>query len=194
MKVGIIADGQAEAAALGFLVERMRMANCVPLKPLYADMQPYAPAAQVVKASESRIKILAQRGVDRFVVLLDRESNVACPGDFSASLESAYRRAGFGNVVVVIKNRAFENWLVGDPEAIRSIGGRNRVEVSDRMLERIRTSGADGVNAIAILNGCIKSGYCKRSDAIEICKRLDPEIAQRNSRSFRKFVKELRGS
>lgn len=191
MRVGIIADGQAESQALGFLVERMRSSGCLPLKPLYADMQPYAPPAQIVRASESRIKVLAQKSAERFIVLLDREQNEACPGVFAQTLQAAYQGHGYLNVSVVIKNRCFENWLIGDPAALRGIGGRNRVDVSDRILERIRASGADGVNGLAVLNGCIKDGYCKRSDAIEICKRIDPQVVAANSRSFRKFVKVL---
>lgn len=193
MRVGIIADGQAESQALGFLVERMRTQGCLPLKPLYADMQPYAPPAQIVRASESRIKVLAQRDAERFLVLLDREQNESCPGEFAHRLQATFQKSGYLNVSVVIKNRAFENWLVGDPAALRGIGGKNRVDVSDRIVERIRSSGADGVNGLAVLNGCIKDGYCKRSDAIEICKRIDPATVADNSRSFRKFMKELYG-
>lgn len=188
MRVGIIADGQAEAQALAFLVSRMVRSGRVVLKPVYADMQPYAPFPQIVRAAESRIGLLSQRGADRYVVLLDREQNQDCPGAYAARVKAEFKRMGHLNVEVVLKNRAFENWLVADLRSVAKAQPR-RVKLRDRIVQRIEQSGADSVNAIAVLNGCISEGYSKRSDAIAICKSIDPSTAEKFSRSFRRFAK-----
>lgn len=190
MKIGIIADGQAEAQALQHLMDKLARKNLQFLRPVYADMQPYAPLAQIVRASESRISLLGQRGADRYIVLLDRESNEECPGEFAARLQGAFSKGGHERVKVVLKNRAFENWLIGDPRAFCR-GAHRRIEIADRVIQRIESAGSDGVNALAVLNGCVAAGYNKRSDAIEICKMINPEIVGKNSRSFRKLLKEI---
>lgn len=190
MKIGIIADGQAEAQALDFLLAKLRREGIQFLKPVYADMQPYAPAPQIVRASESRIHLLTQRGADRFIVILDRENNDECPGDFSCRIKREFHRRGHENTSVVLKNRAFENWLIGDPRSLQR-GAHRRIVISDRVVQRIEVSGADSLNAVAVLDGCIDDGYNKRTDAIDICKLIDPDVIQRHSRSFRKFVKEI---
>lgn len=190
MKIGIVADGQAEAQALEHLVARVRCEGVSLLKPLYADMQPYAPPPQIVRASEARLQLLSQRGAVRHLILLDRESNEECPGDFALRLEREFHRRGYLEARVVLKNRAFENWLIGDPRSLDR-GASRRIQIKERMIERIEKSGADNVNALAILNGCIADGYNKRADAIEICKTIDPVRVAENSRSFRKLIKEL---
>lgn len=189
MKTGIISDGSAEAVALEHLVVKMKCGGFTPLRPVYADMQPYAPPAQIVKAAESRIKMLSQRGAQRHIVLLDREENKECPGEFSTKLSLEFTNKGYSNVSVVLKDRAFENWLVADLEAVAKSYGK-RGSFADRIIDRVRHSGADRVNAIAILNGGIAEGYSKRSDAITICKAVSPEVVAKYSRSFRKFMKE----
>jgi hypothetical protein len=191
MKFGIVADGSAEAQALEHLVAKMRGDRISFLRPIYADMQPYAPLPQIVKASEARLNLLIQRGANQCIVLLDREANDDCPGDFSLRLQAEYRQRGFGNVSVVIKNRAFENWLIADPQSL-SRGAHRRIQINDRIVRRIEGSGADSLNAVAVLEGCINGGYHKRSDAIELCKLIDLAVAARNSRSFRKFLKSMR--
>jgi len=188
MRIGIIADGQAEAQALEHLVCRMARSGRIVLKPVYADMQPYAPFPQIVRAAESRIGLLSQRGAQRYIILLDREQNEDCPGKYAARIQSEFNRMGHGNVDVVLKNRAFENWLVADLRSIARAQPK-RIKLTDRIVQRIEQSGADNVNALAVLNGCISDGYSKRSDAIAICKTIDPATAQRFSRSFRRFAK-----
>lgn len=187
MRTGIISDGSAEAQALEYLFARMRCNNFNPLKPVYADMQPYSPIPQIVRAAQSRIALLSQRGAERNLVILDREGNADCPGDFALRLRNEFVKKGVQNVAVVMKNRCFENWLIADmPSLVR--GAHRRIAVNERIIERISKVGADNVNALAILNDCVKDGYNKRRDAIEICKIVDPEVLARNSRSFRKFV------
>lgn len=189
MKIGIVVDGSAEAQALEHVVAKLRGERISFFRPLYADMQPYAPLPQIVRASEARLNLLTQRGAHKVVVILDRENNSDCPGDFADRLQREYRGKGH-EVSVVLKNRAFENWLIGDPRSLMR-GAHRRIEVNDRIIQRIEQTGSDNVNAMAILNGCIRDGYNKRSDAIELCKLLNPDRVAQNSRSFRKFIKTL---
>ena len=191
MKIGIIADGQAEAQALGFLVERVKCGSASLIKPLYADMQPYAPLPQVVQAALGRLDFLTRRGADKCIILLDRENNQDCPGDYSTKLEMEFKKVGFQNVTVVMKDRTFENWLIADPRTLAKGGGK-KISISDRIVERIEKVGADRINAIGVLDGVFKDGYHKRIDAIELCKKIDPDMVGRNSRSFRKLIKEMR--
>lgn len=188
MKTGIISDGSAEAVALEHLLAKMKGNTFIPLKPVYADMQPYAPLSQIVKAAESRITILNSRGAERNIVILDREDNRECPGEFSAKLSLEFQKKGYPNVKVVLKDRAFENWLVADLEAVARVYGRRGN--FGRVIDRVKASGADRVNAIAILRNGMENGYDKRADAIAICKAVSPDVVARYSRSFRKFMKE----
>lgn len=189
MRTGIISDGSAESIALEHLVNRMKAACFVPLRPLYADMQPYAPPSQIFKAAESRLRILNQRGAERHVIVLDREDNDSCPGELAKSIRAEFAKQGHANVSVVLKDKAFENWLIGDLPAVARAYGK-RAKFGDRILGRVESSGADRLNAFTILKDGIEGGYSKRADAIQICKAIDPVEVSRRSRSFKKFMKE----
>ena len=187
MSLGIVCDGTAEALALQELVGRLRSRGQPILRPIYADMQPLAPLAQIVGAAKPKLSLLSQRGANRFVVVLDRENQRGCPGELAANLRSYFARENF-DVSVVLKDRAFENWLISDPGSLqRKV---KKVNFSDRIVQRIERSGADSLSAITLLNECVGGGYSKRRDAIAFCGLIDPQVASRNSRSFRKFIKE----
>lgn len=48
------------------------------------------------------------------------------------------------------------------------------------------------MNALELLKGCSRGkGYDKVAGAMAICRKLDPERAAANSRSFRKLLKTL---
>ena len=185
MSLGIVCDGTAEAVALHGLVQRFNGSQRI-LRPVYADMQPFAPAAQIVRAAIPKIELLQDRGARSFVVLLDRENQAQCPGVLSEALMTEFRKVGF-EVTVVYKDRAFENWLISDPESIQA--HFPKVAIGKRITDRIISSGADSVSAYTLLNDCVRGGYSKRRDAIKFCQVLNPAVAKRNSRSFRKFAK-----
>lgn len=185
MTLGVVCDGTAEALALQRLVQRLQGQVRI-LQPVYADMQSLAPAAQIVRAAEPKIRLLRQRGATQFLVLLDREDQARCPGDLSVAVATAFSHAGW-TVDVIYKDRALENWLIADPVGIqRAIP---KIEFSERIVRRIENSGADSISAHTLLNDSVRGGYSKRRDAINICAVLDPAVAKRNSRSFRKFTK-----
>ncbi|WP_083918939.1 DUF4276 family protein [Rudaea cellulosilytica] len=190
MKIGIIADGQAEVVALRELLSRIDIAGIQFSSILYADMQPYAPPGQIFQAAKSRLSICEQRGCERRIVLLDYEDRNGCPGVWAKTIEETFSTNGYSNVTVVVKNRAFENWLVADLGSLREKHGK-RYKIADRLIERVKASGADNVNARNLLNNCVKDEYSKRKDAIEICKVVNPSVVAANSRSFRRLLKVI---
>jgi hypothetical protein len=190
VKLGVIADGQAEVAALKELLSRIDVPGRLILSPLYADMQPLAGPDQIARAAESRLNIYRQRGCENTVILLDHENRGECPGAWALRIVDAFAKLGFHGVSVVIKQRAFENWLIGDLESLRRKHPK-RYSIRDGLVDRVHVSGADNINAEALLNGCVPDGYCKRRDAIEICKTISPLAVASVSRSFRRFLRVI---
>jgi hypothetical protein len=103
-------------------------------------------------------------------------------------VSKAFAKHGYPNAAVVIKQRAFENWLIGDLASLRAKHPK-KYQVRDSLIERILSSGADSMNGETVLNGCIADGYAKRKDAVEICKCISPEVVAASSRSFRRFLR-----
>lgn len=190
MKIGVLVDGTAEASALQLLLSKICYGGRTFIKPLYADMQPLAPPAQIYRAAAQKLPLLKSRGAERTIVLLDREGISACPGDRAAAVRAEFVKHDEMDVSVVIKNRCFENWLIADPDGIRKAGAK-RFNVSERIESRIRSAGADQLSAIAVLAGMVNGDYCKRLDPAQICAVACTKTMQDNSRSFRKFVKEI---
>jgi hypothetical protein len=90
---------------------------------------------------------------------------------------------------VVLKVTKLENWLIADPQALRELKGL--FENIERIEKQV-AGRADVVDALSLLKTCSrKRAYDKKTGAIEICKKLDPERARKNSRSFRKLLKTL---
>ena len=75
--IGILVDGQAEYQSLPLLIPRINLSGRV-LKPLYCDMQPYAPLAQIANSVLRRIPILVAKSAETVVVLLDKERRIDC--------------------------------------------------------------------------------------------------------------------
>ncbi|MGA2540756.1 MAG: DUF4276 family protein [Verrucomicrobiota bacterium] len=193
MRIGLIVDGQAEFRCIPKIIRRLST-PCAILDPLYADMQPLAPVAQIVRSVKGRVHILANRGVDRAVFLIDFETRATCPGSWARLLEDALRIAYEGLSIseykVVMKTRKFENWVLGDPSAIASMSGRFNVSASD--LERITPDKADHVDAAALLSKmALNKSYDKIDDAERILTKADPLNIAANSRSFRRFLRIL---
>jgi hypothetical protein len=143
---------------------------------------------------KGRVHILANRGVDRAVFLIDFETRATCPGSWARLLEDALRIAYEGLSIseykVVMKTRKFENWVLGDPSAIASMSGRFNVSASD--LERITPDKADHVDAAALLSKmALNKSYDKIDDAERILTKADPLNIAANSRSFRRFLRIL---
>ena len=187
MKIGIITDGQGEPAALDKLRPKLDSTATV-LRPLYADMQPKAAPGQIARKAVSRVRILENKGVDRIIVIIDREDHADCAPDIATRIEGAFRKLGHRGIQVVVKDRTFENWLIADPGAIKKL--RARFSPKKPLDKMVSPNKADSVhNAEATLNTrTIKKPYHKRNDPPDIMGKMDVSAAAMNSRSFRRFL------
>jgi len=189
LKIAVLSDGSAEALAITHLLRKIAIPDAQLLDAKYSNMQPKDTAAQIARQALVTINILRARGVDRFVVILDREDRGECPGAWSASVEQALNALGVMNVSVAIKNRKFENWLIADPAAISGING---FSVSRARRQLVEPNKADHVtDAERWLSDCVRDGYKKGVHPERICRAASYGVMAANSRSFRRFLRIL---
>jgi len=193
MRIGIIADGQAEYRSLPKLIERTKSKNTV-VKVLYADIQPLAPVSQIVAAVKSKLPILRSKRVDMALILVDRENRDICPGTWAQQIEKTLKdncgQIGISYFSVVIKDSCYENWLIGDIQVFEKMPKRFSVSASN--VKRIIPNKADKVDAQSILERSAKGqDYDKVQDSVRIMNLADPLHIASNSRSFRRFLRLL---
>lgn len=190
MKIGLLVEGDAEYHALPNLLPRLPTPHTI-LHPLLCPIQPLSTPAQIAHVAAKRFPILLAKGVDLIVLLMDKETRSECSGDLAQEIErAAGRHLDATDVRVVFKVTKLENWLVADPQALRDLPGL--FEHVERIEKQVAHGRADAADAHELLKTCSrKRGYDKKAGAIEICKKLDPERARKNSRSFRKLLKTL---
>lgn len=188
MKIGIIVEGQEEQQSLRYIVEKIRIEGKQILAPIFAPIEPKATPQQIIKAMESRLKLLSK--ADKIIVLIDIENLDVCPGDRASSLERVFIDRGYENIEVVIKKRQFENWLIADPDAISQL--RN-FDMSEGFRRSVNNN-ADNVDDPVRLLSNIKNDrryFHKTKDGSAIAKQVDYLRIASNSRSFRRFLRVL---
>jgi hypothetical protein len=195
LRVGIIVEGDGEFGGLPKLWPRVQGSHRI-VRTLKSNFAPDGPTGHIAMEAAKTARILVTERVDRIVLLLDMEARAGCPGLLAEELAAeVQKRLGdscpIAGVGVVVKMRAFENWLVADPQAIRALPGL--FDKASAATGRVSPDKADRVDAIKLLKNCMRAGrtYHKRRCAEEICSRLDPLRAASNSRSFRKLLREL---
>lgn len=191
MRVGIVVDGAAESQALRPLTRRVGVPNGSRiLDPVYADLQPKATAAQIARSGLRVVNLQIQRGADFVVVLIDREDLHACPSKLAGDIRLEFAKQGVTSVEVVVKNRCFENWLIADPESLRT-RLTARFSVTEGFRNRVSPNRADLVSdAESLLNSIISGAeFHKLRDATRIAEVADPLRIASNSRSFRRFLR-----
>ena len=195
MKIGILVEGEGEFHGFPHLILRLSSQHTILPRPwFYNKIQPQDTPAQIAYSASKKFSILLAKGVTLIVIVIDKESRSECTGELAAAIEKEAKKrlASFtdsADVRVVLKVTKLENWLVADPQALRELKGL--FENVERIEKQV-TGRADSVDAHALLKTCSrKQSYDKKAGAIEICKKLDPERARRNSRSFRKLLKTL---
>jgi len=186
--VGIVVDGIAEYAALPLLLPRVAAHSGHTYKVIKADIQPLAPLPAIARTCRQPVIQLEARGIDLVVVLFDRETRTECPADIARVVGDEIGSYSRCRVVVVIKDRKFENWLVSDLSAM----GRHpaRFRVSQRHTRAVVPNRADAADAIALLRTIVRGTYAKVDDGKLILEAADPTRMGRHSRSFRKFLRE----
>lgn len=193
MRIGLLVDGDAERAALPELLGQLKESTGHSfLNPVRPAVHPKASPARIARACQSEIDILVGKGVDRIVVLLDREDRADCPTQIAQQVEQAIRAHAGGEapVVVVVKDRCFENWLVADPDAIAASPARFSLPASVRAA--LHADQADHLDAVEILKkGVTKGSDNKVRDSKRILARCRVERMAGGSRSFRRFLRCL---
>ena len=189
MKIGIVVEGKAESQALKLLTRRIKIEGVQLLAPAYADMQPKSEPDQIAGKAIKQVKIQRTRGADLIVVLIDRENREECPPEFARQLEQAFKRLGYDNIRVVIKNRTFENWLIADIDALKKLSGL--FSVTRSFEKTVSPNKADTVgDAEALLKKiAVNHRFHKRRDASAITAVQEALEMARNSRSFRRFLR-----
>lgn len=195
-KIGIIVDGEGEYYALPLLLEKMAGCFEIVARPLYCDIQP---CAKDLRQQGMRIaataKILIAQGAENIIVVLDKETRKGCSKALADKLTTAvkyeFTRLGLVTPVeTVLKVRKFENWLVADGRALES--QKNLLRVS-RIRQQADSNKADSIlDAYDLLRvHSVDKAYAKRRGAIDICRKADPLLMAKNSRSFRKFLRVI---
>jgi hypothetical protein len=189
VRIGVIVDGQSEYASLGHIYDQITSASGHEmLRPLYAPMDPLAPANVIARSCRSRVTQLDARGVHIIVILLDRETRQDCCGGRANEIANAIGDMTQRDVISVIKNRTYENWLLADLNALRQQPAR--FQVTQALENRTMPDKADHVNGVQLLKQAIQSGeYDKVADSSRILQRADITTMSGNSRSFRRFLR-----
>jgi hypothetical protein len=110
VRIGVVVDGKAEFASLPLLYPRLQAA--VPhqlVNPILADIQPLAPVSTIAKKCLNPARQLSKRGVERVVILVDRETRAECCATLSRAIEQPIANPVGVEVHVILKDRAFEN-------------------------------------------------------------------------------------
>ena len=142
----------------------------------------------IARAIVDGIEYLKANGVDRVVVLFDREHRRECAGELAERVRRQIQPLTDIPTSVVIKDRTFENWLVADIEALRTMPAR--FDVSAAVIRSVAPNKADQIDAYAILQSCARRrAYRKVQDARRILSHADISRMAANSRSFRRFLR-----
>ena len=193
MRVGLVVDGQSEVDALRSLIQRINPPHEL-VGIVNARFHPEATPKLIAETIEESYGALRRRRVDRIVVLLDLEQQADCPGMRAAAIrrEMIERLASPQVTIdVVVKVTMLENWLIADPACFREMPAL--FPEAGRIARAVRGDRADNLDALALLNSACgpRRRYDKRRGAVAICQRMDPGRAALNSRSFRRFLREL---
>lgn len=190
MKIGIVVDGVSEFASLGELYQALTsLSGNQFMTPARADIQPLAPTGVIVRQCQARVSQFVARGAGLVVVLLDREDRPEPPCQLASAIrQGLIARVGAQGIGVVVKDRAYENWVIADIDGVRACSAR--FQVSNASANAVQPNKADTVDAITLLKRAARGGaYDKVKDSKAILKNADPTRIGLHSRSFRRFMR-----
>ena len=90
----------------------------------------------------------------------------------------------------VFKVRAFENWLIADPEELLKLNRFSRLSQAQKRAT-VTSSGADRQDGLNVLKQASSGKYHKISDSNDIMNKIRATELEKNSRSFRKLLAEV---
>ncbi|MBH0780005.1 DUF4276 family protein [Nocardia bovistercoris] len=190
MKIAILTEGKSEFKSLPRLYPQIK--EKLPkktqiMKPLLVNAAPDGPPGQLVAACRGPLRIVGIDGAARAILLLDRERQSAHPGEIAQTIEKELHKNSDIPIDVAIKDRMFENWLIGDLDALRAQPAR--FKVTPALARKVEPNKADSVDALAELKrAAIGIQYDKIADGDRISGRTQVEQVAKHSRSFRHFL------
>lgn len=189
--IGVVVEGIGEIETVRAYISKIDQSLKVFGRPLYADLQPKANPKVIVAAARNVINQLRRRGATKVVVIIDLEDR-PCPVQFANELKEAFCSAHPDLLIApVVKHHCLENWMIGDPGALRKMQKRfNKFESIENAIKR---GGADMVkDPLKLLDGCaIKTSFHKTMDPPRIAAHQDIDKLSISSRSFKKFLCEI---
>jgi hypothetical protein len=192
VRIAVLTEGVSEFSSLPQLYAKLQQGTGhTLLRPLKVSVSPDAPPKVIARACGSRLIMAAEWGAEKALLILDREQQQVCSGVLANQIENAVAAvySGFATTVV-IKDRAFENWLVADLNALALQPAR--FSVTNGMRRTVERDKADRCGARTLLDRAVVDGsYDKVGDSKRICQRMDIITAAANSRSFRHLLHVL---
>ncbi len=189
MRIGVIVEGMGEVLAFQKLIPKIQTPHVLLHTPLRADMQPRATEHVIARQAEAAVAKFVNQNVDMILILIDSEGT-SCPHTFPLLLKNAFETLyGEPKFEVVLKDRAIENWLIADIDALKKSPAR--FNVTNAFVNQVAPNRADAVGKpCELLNSIVHKGdYRKGRDPETIMKHQDPLRVATNSRSFRKFLR-----
>jgi hypothetical protein len=193
MKIALLTEGESEYTAIPELITQLQARtgnNFISL--MRMKVQPDGPVEKIARSCTSLLRICAAKGVDRVVVVLDREQQADGPGTIAEAIAGAIVRVNSpkAEVIVVIKDRSFENWVIADVAALKAQPARFKIRSS--LEKAVAPNKADQVEALGLLKGAtIGQNYDKIQDSKRTLGKAKVERMAKNSRSFRHFLHAL---
>jgi hypothetical protein len=192
LKIGIVTEDRQGLDILDEIIGRVPGEGHQFLRTFHAAVHPKQPSLDQMALKLARlIDQVKARGADRVLVLIDREDR-ECAVEFARGLSDAISRQGQQDVRVIVKDRCLENWLIADPGALTKLKGFAVTAAFSRNVRGKADAITDPTRELARMR-VSKKPYHKAKDGLAIAQKLDPNTCCRNSRSFRKFWKELTG-
>jgi hypothetical protein len=187
MNVHLIVDGQSEFASLPALFDELHTLTGDRYRVVAFDIQPMAHSGTILRQCTAAVKQSLARGADRVVILIDREDRPDCPGLLATEV-GAKLAALSDNIEIVIKNRAYENWVIADIDALRKLP--RMFSVSKATARAVQPNKADSVAAGRLLERA-RDGrhYDKVQDSRKVLAKARVENIAEHSRSFRRFLR-----
>lgn len=192
----ILTDGEAEGLTLDKLLRK------IPVDKRYrvynAEIQPYIndinKLKKALKSSYRRLfaKKLDSDRYEKVIMVIDFEQQeilgeclVVRKNFFIQALQEVYSQFICS---VVFKNKKYENWIIADPDTIKALKGYN---LSNNQIRQVSQTADNVLDAVRYLEQAKSNHFDKVRDSQLIIPKLNVNEMERNSRSFRKMVKEI---
>lgn len=195
--VCVVAEGPSGRAAVSVL---LNTANINLMRALQFDSQPVEASLEIFAQRICwRVHLACLKRPSKVIVVVDKETRDACPGEIAGSLEAAlvdkltqdYGYTGSPRVAVVVSDTSLENWFLADPESLLTYA--NLDDSKKRSLGNKVGPKADGKHAYRILQSAYRRGrfYHKTRDAAHLAQkvRVLREDVRRRSKSLDKLLR-----